>query len=36
MEAQLFEAQRNAVDVLWWTDHDYRAVERSRCRPTPA
>ena len=24
MDCQLFQAQRNAVNVLWWTDHDYR------------
>lgn len=24
MEAQLLQAQQNAVDVLWWTDHDHR------------
>ncbi len=24
MEAQLFQAASNAVDVLWWTDHDWR------------
>jgi len=24
MQAQLFQAARNAVDVLWWTDHDHR------------
>jgi len=24
METQLQQAQRNAVDVLWWTDHDHR------------
>jgi hypothetical protein len=23
MDAQLFQAATNAVDVLWWTDHDY-------------
>ena len=22
MDAQLFQAASNAVDVLWWTDHD--------------
>jgi hypothetical protein len=24
MEGHLFQAQQNAVDVIWWTDHDYR------------
>jgi hypothetical protein len=24
MAAQLFQAQANAVDVCWWTDHDHR------------
>jgi hypothetical protein len=24
MEAQLLQARSNAVDVLWWTDHDHR------------
>ncbi len=24
MEAHLQQAQQNAVDVLWWTDHDHR------------
>jgi len=24
MQAQLFQAATNSVDVLWWTDHDYR------------
>lgn len=24
MEGQLHQAQQNAVDVLWWTDHDHR------------
>ena len=24
MQAQLLQAQSNAVDVLWWTDHDHR------------
>lgn len=24
MDSQLFQANKNAVDVLWWTDHDYR------------
>jgi hypothetical protein len=24
MDAQLFQAQANSVDVLWWTDHDFR------------
>jgi TAT (twin-arginine translocation) pathway signal sequence len=24
MDAQLFQAQTNSVDVLWWTDHDFR------------
>jgi hypothetical protein len=24
MEGHLLQAQRNAVDVIWWTDHDYR------------
>lgn len=24
MDAQLFQAAQNAVDVLWWTDHDHR------------
>ena len=23
MDSQLFQAATNAVDVLWWTDHDY-------------
>src|SRR5712691_5686618 len=23
MDAQLFQAATNSVDVLWWTDHDY-------------
>ena len=26
MDGQLMQAQRNAVDVLWWTDHDYRML----------
>lgn len=26
MEAQLFQARKNAVDVLWWTDHDARML----------
>jgi hypothetical protein len=24
MDGHLFQAARNAVDVLWWTDHDHR------------
>lgn len=24
MDAQLFQAAQNAVNVLWWTDHDHR------------
>jgi hypothetical protein len=24
MQSHLFQAQQNAVDVIWWTDHDYR------------
>lgn len=24
MDCQLFQAATNAVDVLWWTDHDFR------------
>src|SRR5580692_12387546 len=24
MDSQLFQAARNSVDVLWWTDHDQR------------
>jgi hypothetical protein len=24
MDSQLFQAARNSVDVLWWTDHDAR------------
>jgi hypothetical protein len=24
MESQLFQASKNSVDVLWWTDHDER------------
>ncbi len=24
MHGQLYQAQQNGVDVLWWTDHDYR------------
>ena len=24
MESQLFQAATNSVDVLWWTDHDWR------------
>jgi hypothetical protein len=24
MDAQLFQAAANSVDVLWWTDHDHR------------
>jgi hypothetical protein len=24
MQGHLLQAQRNAVDVIWWTDHDYR------------
>ena len=24
MEGHLFQAKQNAVDVIWWTDHDYR------------
>src|SRR6266516_5104047 len=24
MDAQLFQATKNSVDVLWWTDHDAR------------
>ena len=24
MDSQLFQAATNSVDVLWWTDHDYR------------
>ena len=24
MDSQLFQASKNAVDVLWWTDHDTR------------
>lgn len=27
MDAHLYQAQRNAVDVLWWTDHDHRMLE---------
>lgn len=26
MDAQLFQAQRNGIDVLWLTDHDYRML----------
>jgi hypothetical protein len=26
MDAQLFQATKNAVDVLWWTDHDHRML----------
>lgn len=29
MEAQLLQAQQNAVDVLWWTDHDHRMQARN-------
>lgn len=28
MEAHLFQARQNAVDVLWWTDHDFRMTGR--------
>jgi hypothetical protein len=24
MDSQLFQASRNSLDVLWWTDHDFR------------
>ncbi len=24
MDSQLFQATKNSVDVLWWTDHDHR------------
>ena len=24
MQGHLLQAQQNAVDVIWWTDHDYR------------
>jgi hypothetical protein len=24
MDSQMFQAARNSVDVLWWTDHDHR------------
>ena len=24
MQGHLLQAERNAVDVIWWTDHDYR------------
>jgi hypothetical protein len=24
MESHLFQAAKNAVDVIWWTDHDFR------------
>jgi hypothetical protein len=24
MDSQLFQAAKNSVDVLWWTDHDHR------------
>ena len=24
MDSQLFQATKNSVDVLWWTDHDTR------------
>lgn len=24
MDSHLFQAAKNAVDVIWWTDHDYR------------
>ena len=26
MDAHLFQAQRLGVDVVWWTDHDFRAA----------
>ncbi len=26
MQSQLFQAAKNSVDVLWWTDHDSRMV----------
>jgi hypothetical protein len=28
MESQLFEASRNSVDVVWWTDHDWKMRAR--------
>src|SRR5689334_25123774 len=36
MDSQLFQATKNSMDVLWWTDHD-RSEERRvgkecRCR----
>ena len=24
MDSQMFQAAKNAIDVLWWTDHDHR------------
>ncbi len=29
MEAQLFQAAHNAVDVLWWTDHEWKMRARN-------
>jgi hypothetical protein len=29
MEAQLFQTQSNHVDVMWWTDHDFRMEARN-------
>ena len=29
MDAQLFQAASNAVDVLWWTDHDARMTSKN-------
>ena len=29
MDAQLYQAASNAVDVLWWTDHDARMSSRN-------
>ncbi|MGZ4651435.1 MAG: hypothetical protein ACXV3A_12975, partial [Kineosporiaceae bacterium] len=28
MDAQMFQAASNSVDVLWWTDHDHRMASR--------
>ena len=28
MDAQLFQASTNTIDVLWWTDHDFRMSGR--------
>ncbi|HEV2370536.1 MAG TPA: hypothetical protein VGS19_00075 [Streptosporangiaceae bacterium] len=32
MDSQLYQAARNAVDVLWWTEHDSRMLGMQYCQ----